>query len=195
LTCGTAAEEFMPQPPKDKPVWETKPPDVLDMIYNVAIVYAGVVTPVIHSGFGVKAPAPYIVTFFLMYAFCGFGRCPQFLLYIPVWLGFVAFLRVTLDKRAHPRYRGYPWLACLIPGVNTEFKGRIIEPWLVMALGIYLKTYSDALAVFIFGAGIALLVVLLIDQAVLAARKVALRAAKLEAQQWAELERGGDGWN
>lgn len=183
----------MPPQPKDKPVWETKPLDLFDMVYNLALVYAGVVLPVIRSGFGVKAPAPFVYTFILLWAF---AMCyPPFLLYIPVWLGFVAYRRITLDKRAHTRYRGHPWMSCLLPFVNSEFKGRVVEPWLVMAFGVYLKTYSADLAGFFIGSGIALYVVLLVEQAAIDARRRALHDAQLEAQEWADLEQGGDGWN
>jgi hypothetical protein len=185
----------MPQPPKDKPVWETKPLDVFDMLYNLAVVYAGVVTPVIHSGFGTQALAPYVFTFFLLYGFCGFGRCPQALPYIPAWLGFVAFRRVTLNQRAHTRYRGHPWLACLIPGVGTEKKGRTVECFIVFFAGVYLQSYHGALGKFVMGCGVALLAVFCIDQAMIAARKRALHNARLEARQWADIEQGGDGWD
>jgi hypothetical protein len=185
----------MPQPPKDKPVWDTKPLDLFDTGYNIAVVYAGVVTPLIHSGFGTQALAPYAYTLILMYGFCGFGRCPQFLLYFPVWLGFAAYRSVTVDKRAHTRHRGYPWLACLIPGVNTAKKGRVVECFIVFFAGAWLQPHHDALGRFVMGCAAALAVVLLIDRAMIAARRRALHNARLEAQLWAHFEQGGDGWD
>jgi hypothetical protein len=182
----------MPQPPKDKPVWETTPLDVFDMIYSVCVIYAGVVLPVIHGGFGTKALAPYVFTAVLLWAFA-MGFPPAFP-YVFAWLAFVAYRRVTVNKLAHTNYRGYPWLACLIPFVSDEFKGRIVEPWIVFAFGVHLKTYADAPALFVIGAAVALVIVLLVERATIAARIRAVADAEHDAAQWAAIRRGEDGW-
>src|SRR5271155_5379044 len=116
----------MPQPPQ-KPVWEQNPIDLMNMLYIVMTMLAGVATPIIHSGFGTRAQAPYLWTLVMMVLYVGYARCPQLIPFIPIWLLFVIWRRITTDRYQHTGYRGHPWLACLIPFVTNEFKGRIVE--------------------------------------------------------------------
>jgi hypothetical protein len=186
----------MPQPPNDKPVWDTKPRDMFDPLYNLLTVYAGVVTPLIHSGFGMRGLAPYPFTLILLFGYASFGRCPSLLLTIPVWLALVFFRAVTVDKHEHSCYRGFPWFACrVIPFVNNEKKGRIAEAFVVLLAGALLLPWSAPLGVFVIGSGIALYGVLVMEQMEIDARKRSVHDARIEAERWADLANGGDGWN
>ncbi len=158
----------MPQPPQDKPVRETNPRAMFDPLYNLVTIYTGVLIPLIHSGLGTRGQSPFIYTLFLMFGYSVFGECPHILLYIPAWLLCVTYRACTPDKYQHSTYRGFPWLACLLPFVNTEKKGRLVEPFIVFFAGLYLMAYSVRLGQFVIGAGTAMCLLFMVELAAIA---------------------------
>ncbi len=182
----------MPQPPEKK---ETKPQDVINVVFGIATIYSGCFTPLIRSGFGTHAFASYFFSMIGMYVYAGYAYCPQLVLYLPVWIVMVAFRRITADRTQHSRYQGFPWLVAILPFARKELHARMLEPWLLFFGGMFLFQYSEPLGKFVMGGCAALLVVLATEMEVVRARKRAMHDARVNAERMSDLSRGGDGWN
>lgn len=184
----------MTKQPPNQPT-KIDPRQAFDPIYNVLTLICGVATVPLHCGFGSRGLAPYVYTVFFMIGYIGFGRCPQLALYLPVWMAMVAYRRCTIDKRQISNYRGYPYLACLLPFVSGEKQGRIVEPFLLFVLGIYLLPISIPLGRFMLGIGAAMFLYLLLELAAIEARKRSIDDDRKAAERWADLANGGNGFS
>lgn len=167
-----------------------KPKELGGTLYKAFTAYAGVIGPIMRSGQGTHGQAPYVYTLFLMFGYAVFGKCPHILPYIPAWLMLVSYRACIPDKYQHSAYRGYPWLVCLLPFVNTERKGLFIEPFVVLIVGLYLLPISAPLGVFIGGSGIASFMIFLVEEAMFSARKRQIHDAQVEAEWWARASKG-----
>lgn len=182
----------MPQPP-DKPAAQ-KPQDIINIVYVLASIYNGCFTPLIRSGFGLKAFAAYPLSLIFMFVYAGYARCPQLIRYVPVWILLIVFRRITADPDAHSRYQGYPLLARRFPFMKGELMARKLEPWLCFYGGIFLLPYSQPLGAFVMGACLSLLITLGTEMELVKARKRAMHDQFLDSQRMAEIQRGGTGW-
>lgn len=175
--------------------WNTNRKDVEYYVYYVIRVCAGMVTPILRSGFGTRAQSPYIFTLFLLLFLAAEEKTPATLnIFVPAWLFFVALRAATTDKRQHTEYRGWPWLACSIPFFRTYKKGRFIEPWLVFGFALWLRQHDLGAATILTIAAIALFFEFVIDGWMIAKRERIVHNAKVDAEVWARINRGEGGW-
>jgi len=181
-----------PRQPDENAVWKTKPTDIANILYSLAAVVNGCFTPFLRSGFGSRAFGAYPFSLLLMVVYGGFANCQEMSLYIPAWLMFVIMRQMKTDKRQHSRYQGYPWLCRII--TRNEYQARMIEPWVVFGIGLCLVGAAPALAQFMVIGCASLFVTLCVETASLQARKRAMEDARKDAQQMADLIKGGDGW-
>jgi hypothetical protein len=183
-----------PRQPENKEVWNTPPQDVVNIVYGIANIVNGCFTPFLRNGFGSRGFAAHPISLIFMIGYAGFANCPEMSLYIPVWLLFVLMRQLKTNKNQHSRYQGYPWLCRMIPFVNTEYKARTVEPWVLFFGGIFLMDVSLGIGQLLIIGCATLFVVLMIEVASISARKRAMEDARHEAAQMADLQRGGDGW-
>jgi hypothetical protein len=175
-------------PDKPELPWQNCDPRVAaNALYKFVTIYAGVVTPITRCGFGSRALYAYFFTLLLMFAFSGLGRCPQLLLYLPVWSGFVTYRAMTINHYEHSQQRGWPWLACLLPWVDNFDRGRLVEALIVMAVGWSLQDYHQNLGGFIFGAGVSLLAVMRMEQMYWRVAEISRRDAETLADQYRQM--------
>jgi hypothetical protein len=70
----------------------------------------------------------------------------------------------------------------------------MIEPWVVFGIGLCLVEVAPPLAQFMVIGCASLFITLCIETASIQARKRAMDDARKDAQQMADLMKGGDGW-
>lgn len=180
-----------PLPPY-KPLWEHKPLDIINIVYTLSRIYAGVLTPVLRKGFGVKAFTSYPITLIFMFLSAAYLNCREIALYMPGWLAMVVIHRLTPDRSQDSRYQGYPWLTRLI--VRGELRARTLEPFLVFFAAIFIRQDSEPLSNFLLGCSVSLFMVLMTEVQVMHAQKIAIGDAEIRARQKANMQRGYSGW-
>ncbi|HEY2787364.1 MAG TPA: hypothetical protein VGJ05_20580 [Fimbriiglobus sp.] len=174
---------------------EQQPDDKLTMkgSFNVLLygaqVHAACVWPFLRLGMGVEAlrwhgPAAFVLL-------CLLGCASQsMLIYLAVWLVFVARQRIKADPAQHSRYTGYPVVAIRIPGFRTEMKAKAAECLLCLLAGIALMPLDEAVGAFVAAGCFSLAIVEGIGREVNRMRVQRMRDAQIENQMLAERFRG-----
>jgi hypothetical protein len=179
--------------PREQPeIKETRPADVVNIVFTLMSIHTACITPFIRSRFGSRAFAAYPFAALLMFFYAGFANCPLLAWYILPWMLMIAYRRVTASRTVHSRYQGRPWVGMML-GAN-EYVGRVFEIFICVFAAIFAARVSERLATFVLLEIPSLLIVLATETATLQARKAAMRDAQIEARQMSDLMRGGDGW-
>ena len=156
--------------------------ETADLVFLAGGVYAACFTPFTRVGRGTHAlylHGPFALMGMFLYS--GFARCPEMLPYMGLWAVANIIQKVLQDKRQISTYMGWPWLACRIPFVNTESKGRIVEPFLILGIGGLLLPFSQPFGMFFVVGAAAVSAREMVERAALEKRLRTMRdAAKLQ---------------
>jgi len=154
-----------------------------------AQVHAACVWPFLRLGAGVEAlrwqgPVAFVLLCLLA------GASQSMLIYLAVWLVFVARQRIKADPAQHSRYTGYPVVAIRIPGFRTEKKAKVAECMICLVAGIGLMPLDEAVGAFIAAGFFSLAIIEGIGREVNRMRVQRMRDARIENEMLAERFRG-----
>lgn len=171
--------------------WNTSRKELPALAYGFCNILAGVFEPILHSHFGVHGQRRYVFSALLLYVF-GVGSPIVLYGYLPVWVAFVAYRRMTpcWADGIDTRFSGWPWLTTLIPGVDDFYKGKAVEAVGVMAFGCWLKRFSPTLALFVFICGLGILGEVVTEMVIWRGRAISLHNARAQARNWQDLNQG-----
>jgi hypothetical protein len=171
--------------PREQPeIKETKPQDVVNIVFTVASVHAACITPIIRSRFGRRAFAGYPAAGLWMFFYAGFARCPLLAWYLIPWMLLIVLRRLTSDPNQLSRYQGYPWV---FGWMTNEYVARLAEVFICFFAAVFLSTVSIPLAKFVMSQCVALLIVLTTERSLIQARRIAKRDAEIMARHYSEL--------
>lgn len=176
----------MPDPKQPEP-HQSKPQDVIDILFVVSYTLAGCITPILHAKPGTHAfmwAGPFAAV--LMFFWAGVGELPELLLYLPVWFVFVVFRRITANRNAHSRYMGYPWIVLRLLPFLPEWLAIMLEGVLIAGTGILIRNVYPALGFFVTACGVGLLVKEAINREAYRARVRQMRDGQIDHQWMAE---------
>ncbi len=146
---------------------ESRPADMVNVMFTLAGIHVACITPFLRSRFGSHAFTAYPLAAVLMVFYAGFAKCPLLAWYILPWMVMVAYRRLTAWASVHSRYQGYPYV---FGWMASEFVARLAEVFICFFAAVWLSTISKPLAKFVMAEIVSLLIVLATECATLAAR-------------------------
>jgi hypothetical protein len=174
---------------------EPQPDDKLTMkgsfnfLLFFAQVHAACIWPFLRSGMGVEALRMHGAVAFILLCVCA-TQSSAMLLYLAIWMVFVARQRIKADPTQHSQYTGFPVVAIKFPGFRTEKKAKVLEFMLCLVAGIALAPIDAAVAAFVSAGFFSLAIVEGIGREVNRMRVQRMRDAQIEHQMLAERFRG-----
>lgn len=157
--------------------------DIVNLSFQLASIHAACVWPFTRSGFGTHAFSGYPWSLLLMLGYAAARPCPAMQWYIPAWLLMVLYRRATADRRQHSKYQGAPWL---FKRLNTRV-AFCMELFTCFFAAIFAAMADQGLADFLLAETVSLLAVMMIEAAVIDARRRAKRDAQHQARWMNEL--------
>ncbi|WP_422929665.1 hypothetical protein [Singulisphaera sp. PoT] len=170
-----------------KPSDKVKFTEGFDALYTLMAVHAICILPFMRRGVGVRAYAfggP--IGLVAMFCFAGFAKCTDMLAYMAAWLFAVIFQRTRSDRSVHSLYQGDPALVMRFLRVRDRRMAFLVEPFLVLWVGLTLRHASEPLGLFVACGFISLVFVHLSDLAAMSRRVRRMHDAAIEQEAMAE---------
>jgi hypothetical protein len=155
-----------------------KPQDLFDTFFPLAYAHAGFVMPALRSAAGSHAYHHCWLTPVIVFFYAGFADCPELIYAIPFWCILIIMRRITHNRDEHSRYLGNSWPFSWLVG---EQIARWLELPLVLVVGSFLRDFSEPLGNFVASTSISLFFLLWAENAVIQARRRAMRDGEIEA--------------
>jgi len=152
--------------------------DIVNLSFQLASIHAACVWPFTRSGFGTHAFRGYPWSLLLMLGYAAARPCPAMQWYIPAWLLMVLYRRSTANRHQHSKYQGYPWLFKR-QNAQVAFSMEMISCFFA---AVFAAMADQALADFLMAAIVSLFAVMMIEAAVIDARRRAKRDAQHQAR-------------
>jgi len=154
-----------------------------------AQVHSACIWPFLRLGAGVEALRWQGPAAFMLLCLLSAGS-QSMLVYLAIWLVFVARQRIKADPSQHSRYTGYPVVAIRVPGFRTEMKAKALECILCLVAGVLLMSLDEAVGAFVAAGCFSLAIVEGVGREVNRLRVQRMRDAQIENQMLAERFRG-----
>jgi hypothetical protein len=163
----------------------------VNLTYGLASAHATCVTPFFRIRFGTHANGwNALLALLLILVVAGESRDFVMFRYLVAWLiALVVQRAITLQSvlarsHEHSLYRGFPWVAYLLPWVQTEHQAKAIEPILCLVAGGALAPLSPALGMLIMSTSVSMFIVRVIELQALSAQMRQMRDAEIEHRQF-----------
>lgn len=128
----------------------------VNLTYVIANTHSLCLTPFIRSSFGLRAMGlSGWFSFVLLVLIAASTPDRGMTVYFYAWIVVVSFQRMRTvsrnrrGQREHSRYGGWPWLAMLVPTINSEHKAKEFEPFMCLAIGLTLMPLSPVVGGFV----------------------------------------------
>ena len=125
-----------------------------------------------------------------------FGQVPAMFDFWGIWLLTLIFQRartmgVTIKGTVmHSRFGGYLWLGSMFGLVKSSKGAQFIEFLACLGIGLLLKSVSPGVGSFVIGGSVALLLVDVIENQLLAMKVQSMRDAEIEMRELSERYQG-----
>jgi len=155
--------------------------DTFNILYFALNAYAMALLPFLRRGMGrrgIGLPGLFALVIIVFYG--GQTRSAEMTAYFWAWLTAVFVQRLTIDRRQHSLYQGWPvftgWLA------KDEMHARLGEVVLVFIVGTCLGSWSEAVGHFVTWGSVALMFKYGIEAVYFAREKEAFEDARIEME-------------